>query len=187
MTEGFKRLYPKTRVILDFKEIYVQSPSSLLLQSQSYSTYKSTTTLKGLVGIAPHGAITFVSALYTGSISDKEITRVSGILDLLEPGDTVITDKGFDIGDMLRDKGIGLNMPPFLHDSGQFSAQQVQATKQIAKLQIHVERAIWRIKEFHIFDSHIPLNLMGTINQIYTVVCLLVNFQGPLIRSSAEG
>ena len=187
MTEGFKRLYPKTRVILDCTEIYVQSPSSLLLQSQLYSTYKSNTTLKGLEGIAPHGAITFVSALYTGSISDKEITRVSGILDLLETGDAVMADKGFDIGDMLRDKGIGLNLPPFLHCSGQFSAQQVQETKQIAKLRIHVERAIRRIKEFHIFDSHIPLNLMGTINQIYTVVCLLVNFQGPLIISSAEG
>ena len=44
------------------------------------------------MGIAPHGAITFLSALYTGSISDKEITRVSGILDLLEPGDTVMAD-----------------------------------------------------------------------------------------------
>ena len=105
MTEGFKRLYPKTRIILDCTEIYVQSPSSLLLQSQLYSTYKSNTTLKGLVGIAPHGAITFVSALHTRSISDEEITRVSGILDLLEPGDTVMADKGFDIGDMLREKG----------------------------------------------------------------------------------
>ena len=187
MTEGFKRLYPKTRVILDCTEIYVQSPLSLLLQSQLYSTYKRNTTLKGLGGIAPHGAITFVSAFYTGSISDKEITRVSGILDLLEPGDTIMADKGFDIGDMLRDKGIGLNLPPFVHCSGQFSAQQVQETKQIAKLGIHIERAIQRIKEFHIFYSHIPLNLMGTINHIYTVVCLLVNFQGPLIMSSAEG
>ena len=46
MTEGFKRLYPKTRVILDCTEIYVRSPSSLLPQSQLYSTYKSNTTLK---------------------------------------------------------------------------------------------------------------------------------------------
>lgn len=46
MTEGFKKLYPKTRVILDCTEIYVQTPSSLLLQSQMYSTYKSGTTLR---------------------------------------------------------------------------------------------------------------------------------------------
>ena len=53
--------------------------------------------------------------------------------------------------------------------------------KTIAKLRIHVEREIRRIKEYHIFDSPVPLSMVGTVNQIYTVVCLLTNFQGPLI------
>ena len=112
MPEEFKRLYPTTRVILDCTEIFVETPSSLLLQSQLYSTYKSNTTLEGLVGIAPHGAITFISSLYTGGISDKEITRCSGILDLLENGDSVMTDKGFDIEDLLRE-GCLLEPPSF--------------------------------------------------------------------------
>lgn len=85
MPEGFKKLYPSTRVILDCTEIFVQTPTSLLLQSQLYSTYKSNTTLKGLIGITPHGAVSFISSLYAGGISDKEITRRSGIIDLLEP------------------------------------------------------------------------------------------------------
>lgn len=68
--------------------------TSLLLQSQLYSTYKSNTTLKGLICITPYGVISFVSSLYTGGISDKGITRCSGILDLLEPGDSVMADKG---------------------------------------------------------------------------------------------
>ena len=37
MPDGFKQLYPSTRVILDCTEIFVQTPSSLLLQSQLYS------------------------------------------------------------------------------------------------------------------------------------------------------
>ena len=111
---------------------------------------------------------------------------MSGILDLLEPGDVVMADKGFEIGSMLMGKGVGLNLPPFLQSSRQFTAEQVQETKKIAKLRIHVERAIRRIKKFHIFDSPIPLNLLGTINQLYTVICLLVNFQGPMILSSTE-
>lgn len=88
MPEGFRESYPSTRVILDCTEFFVETPSSLLLQSQLYFSYKSSTTVKHLIGISPHGAITFVSSLYTGMISDKEITS-SGILDLLEPGDSV--------------------------------------------------------------------------------------------------
>ena len=37
-----------------------------------------------LIGIAPHGAATFVSTMYTGSISDVAITIGSGLYDLLE-------------------------------------------------------------------------------------------------------
>lgn len=103
------------------------APSSLLLQSQLYSSYKSSTTLKGLIGIAPHGTVIFVSSLYTGSISDKEITRCSGILNLLEPHDSVMCDKGFDIEAMLLDKQVSLNLPPFLCNRAQFSVDDVLA------------------------------------------------------------
>ena len=46
-----------------------------------YSQYKSHVTYKGLIGIAPSGAITFVSQLYEGSISDQEIVKRSGFLN----------------------------------------------------------------------------------------------------------
>ena len=98
MPEDFKVKYPKTRVILDCTEIKCQMPSSLLLNSRLFSSYKNHTTVKGLIGIAPSGAITFTSQLYTGSISDREIVERSGILDLpLSEGDNVMADKGFTI------------------------------------------------------------------------------------------
>ncbi|PFX26455.1 hypothetical protein AWC38_SpisGene8869 [Stylophora pistillata] len=167
---------------LDFAQRFSLHVSS----SQLYSSYKSSTTLKGLIGIAPHGAITFVSSLYTGSISDKEITRCSGILDLLEAHDSVMADKGFDIEDLLSSKQVSLNLPPFLQNQTQFSAQDVLETKTIAKVRIHVERAIRRIKEFHIFDSDISLSILGSVNQLYTVACLLTNFQGALIKDTDD-
>lgn len=68
-----------------------------------------------------------------------------------------MTDKGFDIEDLLRNKQVSLNLPPFLQSQTQFSAQDVLQTKTIAKVRIHVERAIRRIKEFHLFDLHISL------------------------------
>ena len=93
MPEGFKKLYPSTRVILDCTEIFVQTPTSLLLQLQLYSTSKSNTTLQGLIGITPNGVICFVFSLYTGGNGDKEITRCSKILDLSEPVDSVMANK----------------------------------------------------------------------------------------------
>ena len=81
MPEDFKSKYPKTRVILECTEIKCQIESSLLLNSRLLSSYKNYTTQKGLIGIALSGAITFISELYAGSISDREIVERSGILD----------------------------------------------------------------------------------------------------------
>ena len=180
MPEVFKLNYPETRVIIDCTELKVQSPSSLILNSEMFSNYKGTTTLKVLLGITPSGAISFVSGLFAGSISDKHITKVSGILDLLERGDVVMADKGFVINDLLQPNGCSLVMPNFLSQKGQFSKDETVENECIANLRVHVRRAIRRIKEFHIFDSVVPLNLAGSVNQIWAVCCLLTNFQGPL-------
>jgi len=78
----FKENFSNARVIIDCTEIKVQIPSSLVLRSEFYSSYKSATTLKGLVGITPNGAVSFISKLYAGSISDREIVKRCGILGL---------------------------------------------------------------------------------------------------------
>ena len=148
-----------------------------------YSQYKSHTTLKGLVGISPFGAVMFVSELYTGLISDKEITKQCGIVSLLEENDSVMMDKGFLIEDMLQPIKATYDLPPFLTaDRSQFEEEEVQDTQNIAHVRIHVECAIRRIKEYHLFDKVIPLNIAGTINQLWTVACLLTNFKGPLFN-----
>ena len=92
-----------------------------------------------------------------------------------------MADKGFDVEVLLKEKGISLNIQPFLEKQQQFSQEHVKETKNIAKLRIHVERAIQRVKEVHLFDSTLPLASSGSLNQIFTVPCLLTNFQGPLI------
>lgn len=97
MPKIFKDLYPTTRVVIDATEIFVEKPSLPNLQQMTFSNYKNNNTYKGLVGISPSGAITFVSNLFSGAISDKELTRRSGILLLLEKGDSVMADRGFDI------------------------------------------------------------------------------------------
>ncbi|CAM4608435.1 unnamed protein product [Leuciscus chuanchicus] len=175
--------YSDTQIILDCTEIRCQTPSSLLLQSEVFSNYKSHCTCKGLIGMAPHGAVTFVSSLYEGSISDKEILKQSGIVPLLNPSVAIMVDKGFLVEDCVPCK---VHIPTFLCNRAQLSEPEVRKTQSIARLRVHVERLIRRVKEHKLFGTEIPLSLTGSINQLYTVACLLVNYQnGPLVKAWA--
>ncbi|XP_068723876.1 uncharacterized protein [Montipora capricornis] len=181
MPADFKEKFPTTRVIIDCTEVRCEMPNSLLLNSELFSSYKNHVTLKGLVGIAPSGAITFISQLYTGSISDREIVIRSGFLSQkFENGDTVMADKGFQIADILP-LAVKLNIQPFLGANTQMSAEDVVQTQQIAGLRIHVERAINKIKNFLIWKGEIPLSLISVVNQMWSVCAFLYNTKDPLI------
>ena len=60
MSTVFKENFSNARVIIDCTEIKVRTPSSLVLHSEFYSSYKSATTLKGLVGFTPSGPVSFI-------------------------------------------------------------------------------------------------------------------------------
>ena len=70
-------------------------------------------TNKSLLGISLAGVVTFVSDLYSGSISDKQITKLSGLVDLCEVGDAIMDDKVFLISDLSNPKGVHLIISPF--------------------------------------------------------------------------
>ena len=183
MPEAFKSKYKSTRVIIDCTEVKCQMPSSLQLNGELFSSYKNHTTLKGLVGISPGGAITFISHLYTGSVSDREIVRRSGFLDLpFNDNDSVMADKAFTIQDLLP-LGISLNLPPFLGGSSQMPAEDVVKTQEIASLRIHIERAINKIKNFHIWDKVIPLHQIPLANQMWAVCAFCCNVQPNIISA----
>lgn len=113
MPESFKAKYPSNRVIIDCTELSIQSSSSLINQSLTFSSYKHHTTVKLLVGISPSGVITFVSDAWPGKTSDRQLTEECGLLELLEPNDSVMADKGFTIADLLEKRQCFLNIPPF--------------------------------------------------------------------------
>ena len=77
----------------------------------------------------------FVSSLFPGSISDKPLTRKSGVLALSEEGDSVMmADREFDIEDNLLLRGVHLNIPPFLHSKSQLSEKELVVTRHVIHL-----------------------------------------------------
>ena len=153
------------------------------------TVHTNLTTLKCLLGVDPNGGIMFISQLYEGSISDKQKVERSGFLDILhkkltvseiKKRDSLMADKGFDIQDELKKLNLYLNIPPFLKDKVGFEDDVVK-TQTIARHRIHVARAICKVRRFRIFHSFIPVSMFGCINQIWTVACLLSNFQNPVL------
>ena len=76
--------YPTTFIIIDASELFVETPSDLMLQSSTWSNYKQHNTIKYSVGVTPNGAISFTSTAFAGSISDPELTCCSGLLSKLD-------------------------------------------------------------------------------------------------------
>ena len=72
--------------------------------------------MKGFVGITPDGIGCFFSDLMPGSTSDNEIyiTLASGVLNKVESGRGVMTDRGFTIQDNCAEKGLYHFAPPML-------------------------------------------------------------------------
>ena len=85
-----------------------------------------------------------MSDLWTGSTSDKQMTKLSGLLDLCEAGDAIMADKGFLISDLTTPRGIKLIIPPF--KTKLFIKREVEGTRRIANLRIDVELAMERVE-----------------------------------------
>lgn len=72
------------------------------------------------------------------------ITLRSGFKDKLQYCDQVMADRGFLISEELANHGATLHIPAFTKGKSQLSAKDVEQTRKIAHLKIHVERAIER-------------------------------------------
>lgn len=181
MPKIFKKAgHGNTRVIIDCSEIFIERPKSLETQAATWSDYKSHNTLKFLIGISPTGFISFLSECYGGRASDKYICKDSGFYDLLDLYDEVMADRGFQIQEELMLSFCTLTVPPGARLKSQMTDAEVQKTKKIANLRIHVERAINRVKTFRILKSPLPITMIHHCDDIVRTCAGLCNLK-PLL------
>ena len=137
-----------------------------------------------MVAISPCGLVTFLSPLWGGRISDHEVTAQSELLQggMLEDGDSVMADRSFDVEDLLAAKGVRMNIPAHLKGRAQLSRKDVEKTRRIAEIRIHVERAIGRVRNYDILNNSLPLSLAPIADDVVHVCFFLTNFDKPLVQ-----
>ena len=135
--------------------------SSYVARSKTYSDYKKHNTVKFLIGITPCGSISFLSRCWGGRVSDKNLTQQSGFFEYIEPGDTILADRGFTIADDIAVHGGKLEIPAFTRGKSQLSQREVEVSKQLSMVRIHVERVIGLLKtKYTILKGPLPVEVL---------------------------
>ncbi len=186
----------KISIIIDCFELFIERSSVLRAAAQGWSTYKHHITLKFLIGISVTGAIIFISSAFGGRASDKFCTSKSGILDKLLDGDFVLADKGFLIEDMVKEKGATLQIPCFVRNGQQLHPSDIEETRNLANVRIHVERIISQLRgKFNITSDLAPMVAISKRNEMFNndlydkivyLCCCLVNLCPPVVSSEFE-
>lgn len=177
----FKPLYKDCRVIIDCTEIFIERPGNLTARASTYSNYKHHNTLKYLIGITPTGSVSFMSKAYGGRTSDKVVTQRSGLLDLLEYGDLVLADRGFLVEEDITARNCRLKIPAFTRGKAQLSQKDVETSRQLARVRIHVERAIGRLRHFQILNSSMTISLVPHADNILIICAAISNLHPKLV------
>ena len=162
----FKPRFSRSVCIIDCSEIFIQRPTSLIARAQTYSSYKGHNTVKFFLAINPTRTIILLSKCWGGRVSDKHLTSECGFYRKLFPGDLVLADRGFDITDELALHGASLAIPSFTKGKDQLSQAEVETSRQLSRIRIHVERAIGRLKNYGLLSSTLPISLLKTATDV---------------------
>ena len=184
----------KVTVIIDCFEVFIEKPTNLLARAQTFSSYKHHNTIKILIGITPQGTVSFVSETWGGRTSDKHLTENCGFLNKLSPEDIVMADRGFTITESVGLQQAKLLIPAFTKGKSQLDPVDVEQTRGIASVRIHVERVIGLLRrKYTILESTLPTDFLScnangspdtkvpVIDRIVRVCSALVNLCPPIV------
>ncbi|XP_072176348.1 uncharacterized protein [Diadema setosum] len=183
MPTSFRKFFHKCVIIMDCTEVFIEQPSDLLARAHVWSNYKHHSTVKFLIGITPQGSVCFVSRCWGGRATDTEITQNSNLIDRLTPGDLILADRGFFVNEYCGMAMAEVKVPPFTRGKKQLEKVDVDWSRELSGVRIHVERVIGMVKQkYTILQNRIPINLIrdesspqATVSKIVRVACALVN------------
>lgn len=198
----FRQHFRRCVVIIDCFEVGCQRFTDLLDRCSTYSNYKSRATVKFLIGITPQGTISYISQGYGGRSSDVYITEDSkhiavvasdeNLIKNLLPGDVVLADRGFLISEPVALMMAELVTPAFKGSRSQLSQIEIEKSRRVSNVRIHVERVIGQLRRtFTILEGTLSINELRSdedglafIDKIAFVCCCLLNANEGVVPSA---
>ena len=142
-------------------EVFINRPTNLLARAQTWLSYKHHNSVKVLIRITPQSTISYVSQAWGGQTSDKVLTENCGILNKLLRGGLVLADRGFAIAESVMFQQAQLAIPSFTKGKDQLDPVNVEKTKRIANVCIHVERVIGLLRwKYSILSGIWPIDFL---------------------------
>ena len=186
----FKRNFGnRVACIIDCFEVRMERPSTNRAKALTFSDYKHGHTIQYLLGMTPQGMVSFISDGWGGRVPDKKITENCNIMDNLLPGDIVLADRGFTVSDVVALNHGTLKIPDFTRGKKQLHPREVENTRKIASVRIHVERVIGLVRNrFRIMNGPVPLSILklsyedkNFFDYIVRVACILTNLSNSIV------
>ena len=124
-------------------------------------------------------------------MSDRHLTQKCGFLQLLEKDDLVLADRGVNIEENLRFYGANLAIPAFTRGKKQLSLKEVEESKRLSRVRIHVERVIELLKQkYTVLEGPLPVNLIkyksdgeyATVNKLVHACAALTNLCDSVVQ-----
>ena len=96
------------------------------------------------------------------------------------PGDLVLADQGFNIRDLVAGYRAEAVLPAFTKGKSQLSAKEVLESRELARVQIYVERLIGMVKQKY---SILPISFIkqdvksekSVADKLMVICCALIN------------
>ena len=146
-------LYPSKGFVLYCTEKSIEEPTNPVWQlaTCTWNLYKNRNMSKAFFDnvITPDGCLSMCLDCHGMEglrLIWKKIILTCGLLEKLDPSDSVMAERDFTIGDFLEGKGSSLDIPSFLSKKDQPLAVEFIKTRRIAKLWIYGECQMERIK-----------------------------------------
>lgn len=179
--QQFKHKYPYIQIILNCFEISIGNTSNPVNHSLGWSQNRYSNTIKYLIGYTPDGVIIFISKGFSGKISNNEMVRRSGFLNIVKTNTYIMAASGFnDI-----DSEVFSNGGTLLQHSGAtageiYTSDDAEMYKSIAAKNTHVGSVVGKIRNFEFLKSkHALLSYKRTILIEYaiTIASAICNMQ----------